>query len=176
MNPTTLLRMAHSARAASLFPDSPWHGDTHWQGVADQALWLGELLHWPQRDRLYLFAFGVAHDCQRHNEGYDPHHGARAAQWVEDHQWCTQLGIAHLQDSLCTALIGHDGGTTTTDPLIGACWDADRSLLGRVDITPNPAYFSTATGPVFSAMVARGQYVQDHPQQWEDLARRACAP
>ena len=41
--------------------------------------------------------------------------------------------------------MGHDGGTVSSNALIGACWDADRSLLGRVGITPHPRYFSTAT-------------------------------
>jgi uncharacterized protein len=49
-------------------------------------------------------------------------------------------------DALYVACADHTDGKTTTDPLVGACWDADRLDLGRVGITPNARYLSTEAG------------------------------
>ena len=37
----------------------------------------------------------------------------------------------------------HADGTVSSDPTVGACWDADRLDLPRVGITPRPELFST---------------------------------
>lgn len=169
--------LAQAAIAVSLSPDSHWHGEAHWRGVADQGLWLAETLGWGRQERLFLFAFGAAHDCRRENEDHDPGHGPRAAQWMADHGWGHALGLSDSYDNrLFCALVGHDGGTVSSDALIGACWDADRSLLGRVGITPHPRYFSTATGgDLFDAMVERGEEVAENPASWDVLIERALA-
>lgn len=170
-----LLSLAHDAVASSLFPTSELHGEDHWRGVADQALWLGEQQGWDRERRLFLFAFGAAHDSQRINDGYDPEHGQRAADWIVTQQWADRLGITAYEGMLYDALVRHDQGGTSTNPLIGACWDADRSLLGRVGIDPDPSYFSVANHALFLPMTRRGLDVADAPARWADLARRALA-
>ena len=55
------------------------HGDGHWERVAG----FGRLL--AEKERLnerVLVLFGYFHDCQRLNDGHDPDHGPRAAQYV----------------------------------------------------------------------------------------------
>lgn len=175
MDTATLLHLAQAAEGASRFPRSSFHGVVHWRGVVDQGLWLAEQLKWDQTHRVFLFAFGAIHDCQRANENHDPEHGKRAADWLMQGEWADQLGIANGCDRLVDALIRHDLGQTTEDELIGAAWDADRSLLARVGIRPSFRFFSTARGTTFTAMVARGGDIAGSPDTWETLAARALA-
>jgi uncharacterized protein len=44
------------------------------------------------------------------------------------------------------AIRNHTKGRTTTDPIIGTCWDADRLDLGRVGMRPHERYMSTKAG------------------------------
>ena len=37
----------------------------------------------------------------------------------------------------------HTHRTHHEDPVVAACWDADRLELGRVEIEPDPDYFNT---------------------------------
>lgn len=172
---SVLLTMARDAVAVSQFHDSFYHGEDHWRGVADQALWLAESLSWGRTERVFLYAFGAAHDCRRENDDRDPEHGQRAADWLVQERWAHRLGIPHLEGLLYDSLVRHDQGFTTTTSLTGACWDADRSLLERVGIVPNPRYFSTVPAHLFAAMVARGGDVAYEPATWDDLAQRALA-
>lgn len=175
MNTPTLLTLAAAAEAASHFPNSSLHGVVHWRGVVDQGLWLAEQLKWDRPSRVFLFAFGAVHDCRRIDEGHDRAHGARAATWFMEASWDEQLGISSLGPRLVDALIRHDAGVTSQDELIGAAWDADRSLLARVGIDPMARYFSMARGPLFAAMVARAHEITRIPDGWAALAARALA-
>ena len=47
-------------------------------------------------------------------------------------------------DLLCLACALHADGLVTTDPTVGACWDADRLNLWRVGLAPARAMLSTA--------------------------------
>lgn len=175
MNAQILLNLASAAEAASRFPGSRHHGVLHWRGVVDQGLWLAEQLAWPREQRLFLFAFGATHDCQRLNDDRDPEHGARAAAWLLSESWLDRLQLSPLADRLIAALIRHDAGYTSDDQLIGAAWDADRSLLHRVGINPSSRYFSTAKGTTFTTLVSRGSDIATSPDTWEALARRTLS-
>ena len=174
---TLLSHIAQTAIHQSSFPDSFYHGETHWRGVADQALWLAETLQWKRERRISLFIFGAVHDCQRINDDHDPEHGERASAWLQENfpGLSDTIGFANWTDILL-ALDRHDKGQTTSCPIIGACWDADRSLLSRVGITPNPVFFSLAEDEgVFDAFILRGEHVSANPASWDALIARALA-
>jgi uncharacterized protein len=90
--------------------------------------------------------FAVLHDSNRHSDGHDPEHGARAAAWARElnathlHLDAPRLGL------LCDAMTWHDKGRVSDDPTVGTCWDADRLDLPRVGVRPATRLMSTAEG------------------------------
>lgn len=132
-----------------------WHGThgwPHWVNVnrAGQQI---ALYHGLNANVIQLFA--VFHDACRENELDDDGHGQRGAELAfklrGDFLILRDLSQNDF-DALYVACANHTDGKTTTDPLIGACWDADRLDLGRVGITPNARYLSTDAG----RSIARG--------------------
>jgi uncharacterized protein len=111
------------------------HGAPHWARVRENGLRLAA--HTGARvDVIELFAF--LHDTQRRNDGYDPDHGKRAADFAG-----AQCGVLFTLDDqgltlLCHACTGHSDGLIEADITIQTCWDADRLDLGRVGFTPDP--------------------------------------
>ncbi|MBA4029535.1 MAG: hypothetical protein C0478_01250 [Planctomyces sp.] len=121
-------------------PLSGDHGISHWARVLENGLKLAEETG---ASRRVVSLFAVLHDSRRVNEYSDPQHGPRAAQFA-----ATLRGrVFELDDLefdlLQLACAGHTHERTHPDITIQACWDADRLDLGRVGITPNPAYLST---------------------------------
>lgn len=122
--------------------DSRVHGLAHWRTVARIG---GELAAaTPGASPEIVGAFAALHDCQRVSDGHDPEHGARAAYVARE---LRASGILDLDDArlarLCHALADHDRGQVSSDPTIGACWDADRLDLGRVGVKPIASLLST---------------------------------
>ena len=117
------------------------HGAPHWARVRENGLRLAEQTG-ARPDVIELFAF--LHDTQRKNDGRDPDHGQRAA----DFAVTLQGSLFTLDDLgltlLCAACAGHSDGLIEADITIQTCWDADRLDLGRVGITPDPQYLCTA--------------------------------
>lgn len=118
------------------------HGPQHWATVERTAAQLArdsggdvEVARW----------FGPFHDAARQSDGHDPAHGARAAELVERYRAVLPLSAAQI-DVLKAACRDHEKGGTSSDPTIGACWDADRLDLIRVGIIPRRAYMSTDAG------------------------------
>ena len=68
---------------------------------------------------------------------------------------------------LVNACEQHTDGTTTRDPEIGCCWDADRLNLWRVGIRPSSRYLSTGTAPGLKE--ASADLVYSEGPQWADL-------
>jgi uncharacterized protein len=119
------------------------HGPNHWKRVEKNAL---DLAAECGADITVVRLFAVLHDSHRLNEGTDPEHGLRAANWA------ARLRGEHFDltdgqfDLLKMACIWHDAGRVSDDPTIGTCWDADRLDLPRVGITPSARLMSTAAG------------------------------
>jgi uncharacterized protein len=121
----------------------PWggdHGVAHWARVSENGLRLAKETG-ANVEVVRLFA--VLHDSQRVNEGTDPDHGPRAAEWAR-----TLRGrLFDLSEPefllLHRACAGHTHEHTHPDVTIQTCWDADRLDLGRVGITPEPRYLCT---------------------------------
>lgn len=115
------------------------HGANHWARVLNHGKNIGQIR---KADLLVIELFGFLHDSCRLNDGRDPQHGARAAEFVHGiHGDYFQLNAKQL-DKLCFAMQNHSGGETSTDATIQTCWDSDRLDLGRVGIFPSPQYLS----------------------------------
>ena len=119
------------------------HGITHFERVE----YYGKLLQTKHTDADVIRAFAYLHDCCRENDGSDPNHGPRAADFIEN--WRYTL-LSHLDDTqfgkLQDAIRWHTGLKSTNDPTINACFDADRLDLGRVGIAPDPDKMASELG------------------------------
>ena len=145
------------------------HGDEHWRRVAEAGLFLAER---EEVSAHVVLLFAILHDCRRENDAHDPGHGPRAAALAAQigHE---PLGLA--VDELATlghAMLHHTDGLVSDDPLIGACWDADRLDLPRVGITPDPRLLSTATARD-ATTVTRFADVGRMPPTWDELTPTA---
>ena len=115
------------------------HGANHWARVLHHGKTIGELR---QADLLVVELFGFLHDSCRLNDGRDPQHGQRAADFAHGIQGdFFQLKPSQL-DTLCFAMQHHSGGEVSTNATIQTCWDSDRLDLGRVGIKPSAQYIS----------------------------------
>lgn len=152
--------------------DSAWHGEHHWRCVAATGLTLGATLDGV--DRTTMLCFGLLHDTRRETETYDPGHGARAAVFAEE---LRAEGLLELEEhrfaALGEALRLHSDGRVSTDPTIGACWDADRLHLPRVAIEPDPDLFSTAAAHGTESLAAAAALREHGPPDWGALVELA---
>ena len=119
------------------------HGVPHWSRVWFHGRALATALDInPQ----VLAWFAFLHDSQRHNDGHDPQHGRRAADFairLRRDRVINELA-PHEFGHLCEAMRLHSDGHTTAEPAIVACWDADRLDLARVGKRPHPGRLCTA--------------------------------
>ena len=119
------------------------HGPNHWRRVEQNGILLAES---SRADVLVVRLFALFHDSKRENEFSDPDHGRRGAAYARELRGeffqvsDEQFGLLDYACTWHTDLAHH------TDPTIGTCWDADRLDLGRVGITPDPAYMNTQSG------------------------------
>ena len=115
------------------------HGANHWARVLHHGKNIGQIR---KADLLVVELFGFLHDSCRLNDGRDPKHGARAAEFAHGiHGDFFRLKPGRL-DELCHALEHHSGGEVSSNATIQTCWDADRLDLGRVGIIPAPQFLS----------------------------------
>ena len=118
------------------------HGAAHWARVRYHGVWLARQLG---ADVRIPSIFAVLHDSQRQNDGHDPQHGPRAAEYAA---WARKRGLFELDDAafelLKIACIGHSDGHTQADVSVQVCWDADRLDLGRVGIYPDSRRLCTS--------------------------------
>lgn len=116
------------------------HGAPHWARVRQNGLRLSEVTGANTR---VVEAFAFLHDSQRRNDGYDPMHGKRAAEFARSlPSTLLDLGVQELE-LLEEACLGHSDGHTKADITVCTCWDADRLDLGRVGTRPDPARLCT---------------------------------
>jgi uncharacterized protein len=115
------------------------HGANHWARVLHHGKTIGELR---QADLLVVELFGFLHDSCRLNDGRDPQHGQRAADFAHGIQGDFYQLTPKQLDVLCYAMQHHSGGEVSTNATIQTCWDSDRLDLGRVGIIPSPKFIS----------------------------------
>jgi uncharacterized protein len=87
--------------------------------------------------------FAVLHDSRRINEGSDPDHGPRAAEFARTLRGRLFDLPDHEFRLLHRACAGHTHERTHPDVTIRTCWDADRLDIGRIGITPHPSRLCT---------------------------------
>lgn len=116
------------------------HGAPHWARVRQNGLRLAGV-NGAEPEVVQLFAF--LHDSQRVNDGADPGHGSRAADFAVSLKG-TLINLPEEDfDLLAYALTHHSSGLVEADVTVQTCWDADRLDLGRVGLMPNPTYLCT---------------------------------
>ena len=129
--------------AGYTLPEEGIHGKRHWARVLRTGLRIAKA---SGGDPEVVRLFALFHDSRRENEKRDPGHGLRGAEFARS----LRGALVHLGDAqfelLHYACAHHTNGTTSTDPTIGACWDADRLDLGRANIRPDPKFMSTEAG------------------------------
>jgi uncharacterized protein len=121
----------------------PWfgtHGVSHWARVLETGL---RLAPGTGANPQVIQLFAVLHDSKRINEGIDPDHGRRAADYAARLRGSLMHLIHSDFDLLYHACACHTDGLTTGDRTVQTCWDSDRLDLGRVDITPTAEYLCT---------------------------------
>ena len=116
----------------------PWydiHGLSHWGRVLENGLRLAESTG---ANTKVVTLFALFHDSRRVNEGHDPGHGQRGAEFART----LRGSLFELTDAefhmLYRACELHTNGLIDAHETIQTCWDADRLDLGRVGITPWP--------------------------------------
>ncbi len=116
------------------------HGVSHWQRVRENGV---RIARHSGANPLIVELFAFLHDCCREDDGSDPGHGERAAEFAES----LRGTLLHLGDEdfalLHLAIRDHALGQIRGDVTVVTCWDADRLDLGRVRIRPNPIYLCT---------------------------------
>ena len=117
-----------------------FHGRDHWLRVLHNGR---EIAVATGANLKVVELFAVIHDSKRENEGHDPDHGPRAAEYAKTLQgnWF-DLSAVEL-NLLCEACRYHSDGFIAADLTVQACWDADRLDLGRVGIKPDPRFLCT---------------------------------
>ena len=117
------------------------HGAPHWSRVYAHGQAIGAEVGADLRV-CELFAF--LHDACRADDGMDPEHGPRAADYAV---WLRRKGFFELEDGafalLREACSGHSDGHVQADRTVQAGWDSDRLDLARVGITPVARYLCT---------------------------------
>lgn len=118
-------------------PDDSIHGVNHWLQVLKHGL---NIIKTNGGDEIVVLLFALFHDCCRINEESDPDHGFRALEYINK----LEFNITDEQKELLYfAISNHNMNIISTDPTIGACWDADRLDLVRVGEVLSIDYFST---------------------------------
>jgi uncharacterized protein len=116
------------------------HGIAHWERVRENG---ARLAKYTRADKRIVELFAFLHDCCREEEGSDPGHGERAANFAES----LRGTLIHLSEEdfalLYEAIRDHELGRTQGDVTVLTCWDADRLDLGRVGVRPKADYLCT---------------------------------
>jgi uncharacterized protein len=112
----------------------------------------------------------LTHDTLRSNDDDDPEHGSRAAAFAGELAADGTIVLSPTQlETLQRACVEHSNGTTTSDPTIGCCWDADRLDLTRLGREVDPELLSTVAaraairGP--SRAADRGDVIRQAPER-----------
>jgi uncharacterized protein len=149
---------------------SPLHGEDHLRGVAHAGLVVGASTQ--GADLRIVFLFGLLHDGQRWNEYDDPDHGQRAADLLPGLKRDGLLDLPEAEEWLLVmACRLHSEGSTSSDPTVGSCWDADRLNLWRLGWTPAESLLSTTEAKRPERVIWAREMLRAVPT-WNDLLGR----
>lgn len=123
--------------------ENSFHGIDHWDRVARN----GKVLYVPGVDMEVVLCFAYLHDVERESDGYDEEHGPKAAKLI-DLIRDSMLGFLNDEQIglLKDACAFHTTVSSTGNPTIDTCFDADRLDLPRVGIIPDPERMATKKG------------------------------
>lgn len=150
-------------------PHSSVHGPAHWARVRLNGMRISSI---SGADLKVVELFAFLHDSQRFNDGADPEHGSRAAEYaLSKHGVLFHLEPPQLE-ALVTACRGHTHERFINSVTIQTCWDADRLDLFRVGIRPDRYYLGTPAARdamLMRAAIARSckLRVQDISDDWD---------
>lgn len=137
MIPQSLVSLVETGFALNL---DGIHGRAHWARVQANGLRLAERTG---ANLQVVRFFAILHDSRRLNDGRDPQHGARAAEFARSlHGSLVALSMEEFE-LLHYACAYHTSGMTEADITVQTCWDADRLDLGRIGIMPEPRLLCT---------------------------------
>lgn len=137
--------------------ESELHGPVHWRQVEANGLRLAAAT---RADPVVVRLFALFHDSRRKNDGADPAHGRRGAEFARECYDAGLLGITPEQFArLHHACCFHTSETRSRDATVNTCYDADRLDLGRVGMRPDPRKMATFAG----AALARAARAADIP-------------
>lgn len=124
--------------------ESDIHGIEHWHQVEYNGMMLA-LRTGADIDIVRLFA--IFHDSKRFDDGHDPEHGERGAEFAKE---CREAKLFEIDDArfekLYHACKFHTHERSNDDPTISTCYDADRLDLGRVGFPLDPEKMATSLG------------------------------
>ena len=124
--------------------ESDIHGIEHWHQVEYNGMMLA-LRTGADIDIVRLFA--IFHDSKRFDDGHDPEHGERGAEFAKE---CREAKLFEIDDArfekLYHACKFHTNERSNDDPTISTCYDADRLDLGRVGFPLDPEKMATSLG------------------------------
>ena len=124
--------------------ESDIHGIEHWHQVEYNGMMLAPRTG-ADIDVVRLFA--IFHDSKRFDDGHDPEHGERGAEFAKE---CREAKLFEIDDArfekLYHACKFHTHERSNDDPTISTCYDADRLDLGRVGFPLDPEKMATSLG------------------------------
>ena len=124
--------------------ESDIHGIEHWHQVEYNGMMLAPRTG-ADIDIVRLFA--IFHDSKRFDDGHDPEHGERGAEFAKE---CREAKLFEIDDArfekLYHACMFHTHESSNDDPTISTCYDADRLDLGRVGFPLDPEKMATSLG------------------------------
>ena len=124
------------------------HGPQHWARVERNGLYLAKD---SGADVRVVSLFALFHDSCRFNDGFDPEHGSRGAEYARQSRAFLEFLDDTAFEQLHFACTWHTDQVHHEDPTIHTCFDADRLDLGRVGITPHADYLNTHTAKTLAA-------------------------
>jgi uncharacterized protein len=116
------------------------HGVDHWVRVERNGLYLAGKTG---ADPVVVSLFALFHDSRRKNDGFDPGHGLRGAEYARSLRGELTILADGAFELLLFACAHHTDRRRVDDITVAACWDADRLELGRVGIAPRERFFNT---------------------------------
>ena len=128
--------------------ESDIHGIEHWHQVEYNGMMLAPRTG-ADIDIVRLFA--IFHDSKRFDDGHDPEHGERGAEFAKE---CREAKLFEIDDArfekLYHACKFHTHERSNDDPTISTCYDADRLDLGRVGFPLDPEKMATSLGSMIA--------------------------
>lgn len=123
------------------------HGTTHWKRVLENGIAIARVTG---ANFAFIELFALFHDSCRLNDGDDPDHGKRAAEFILSRKYDLNGFPEKLLGDLLETLRYHTHVRYTSNIHIATCWDADRLDLDRVGIVPSEEYMNTEIGRVMA--------------------------